>query len=239
MKTSNSRVPVFVYSKDEPSFAPVIYIERDAASSPSLGGTTYFPNAVAKRSTDFGPLRSAVDCQYVARHEYIAKAYGSYRARPFDFHAWVENVCSLTFNFDADADAVASMRIIDQLLIDGDDLLDDAISRICDAVAEYRAVLRDCVTAHKISEDSAKRVFLIVPLLKERNPRFHVDSTNGFFSVDVAAAGGRVMTMQVNDNGYVHFSYVGRGVRVFKLTGTAKFREFEDFQEFDRVLQML
>ncbi len=171
----------------------------------------------------------------VARREPYADALDA--AHCASYAEWVDFVEGMSFDFSrlsAVREEIRSLRSSGSF-----DFWSSMFHKIESAVRSYDEFRLSALGAPSISEESGKRLFLLIPVLAGREPNFHVDASDGCFSVDLGAGGGRIMSVHVGHSGHVNFSYVGKNRKILKITGTAKFRDFGDFEEFERVLRML
>ncbi len=158
---------------------------------------------------------------------------------PFDvdFAAWANYVRDIAVDFEGGV--ADSTFVLEHLGQARRRLWAPIVDRFCAAIREYQEFKAERPDASDVSQDSVRRLLLLIPIIANRSPRFHVDSTDGCFSVDVGVGNDRVMSVHVGGSGHVNFSYVGQKKRIYRLSGTAKFRDLEDYEEFNRVLRML
>ncbi|MBS1169991.1 MAG: hypothetical protein H6R01_909 [Burkholderiaceae bacterium] len=115
------------------------------------------------------------------------------------------------------------------------------IKEFLGAARDYLAQKNELIeeSLSEISSESARRFLFLAPLLADRKFHVYINSTNGCVNVDFGTRDNGVLTTLISDNGQVHYSYVAQNHRIYKLTGTAKFKNSKDFIKFNKILQML
>lgn len=108
-----------------------------------------------------------------------------------------------------------------------------------DAIKDYKDQQKELRHISEISNDSAKRFLCLAPILANHNPRIYIDTSNGCFNIDISTHDNGILSSQVSENGYVYYSLVGQNAKIYKITGTAKFKSSKDFIKFNKILRML
>lgn len=115
----------------------------------------------------------------------------------------------------------------------------DILSEFMMAVQEHKENQSEFKQTHSISIESARRFLFLVPILATYRPRVYIDASNGCFNVDMTTRDNGILSTQISDNGQIHYSYVSQNKKIFKITGTAKFKDSRDFIKFNKILQMI
>ena len=108
-----------------------------------------------------------------------------------------------------------------------------------EATHAYQEHRLESTHAADISADSARNFLYLIPVLAHYSPSISIDSRNGLVNIDVRSHRFGVLSSQVAEDGKVFYSFAGKHDRLFKITGTAKFRTAKDFSQFQRVLNLL
>lgn len=108
-----------------------------------------------------------------------------------------------------------------------------------DAIKDYKDQQKELNHISEISKESAKRFLWLAPILANHNPRVYIDSSNGNFNIDIPTHDNGILSSQISENGYIYYSLVGQNTKIYKITGTAKFKTSKDFIKFNKILRML
>lgn len=113
------------------------------------------------------------------------------------------------------------------------------VDEFMSAVHEHFEQRKDYELISDISNESAKFFLFLVPLFATHKPKVYIDSTNGCVNVDLPTRDNGILSTQISSNGQVHYSLAARNRKIFKISGTAKFKDTKDLIKFNKVLQML
>lgn len=137
----------------------------------------------------------------------------------FDFHAKHKTSIVMDEQFGADATR--------------------AISDLCNAVVDYQLDVPDRGQKSEISEDSAKNYLYLIPAFARRSHHISIDADTGFVNIGFRSKRRELLTALVTSKGEIHYSFVGRGRKLVKMSGTAKIKDKRDFISFKKVLRIL
>lgn len=112
------------------------------------------------------------------------------------------------------------------------------LDKFSEAVQYYKEQCENLVNVKKLSEASALNFLFLVPVLFKYKLQIAVDADTGYLTTTLHAADG-VLTALITDKSEIHFSLVGQGARIFKISGTAKIKDNQDLTKFNRILMML
>ncbi|MBW9090820.1 hypothetical protein JNB91_23700 [Rhizobium wenxiniae] len=115
----------------------------------------------------------------------------------------------------------------------------DLVSRLISAIRDYIEHKAEVASALPVSEAAARNYFYLIPVLFRRAHEITIDADTGFVSVALLCSDDSVMTALITGRGDIHYSYVGRGTKIVKISGVAKIKHSRDFGRFERVLRML
>lgn len=222
MTVKSNKAYLMLMSRPAGGSGDVVHYDLDAKA---------FSSHVVRRSSSLVGYASSVSKRAVEGYVLHDSKNGA------NFSAWVDCIRDLAIDFEEGRGN--PVEILGHFGVARSRLWAPVIERFCTAIRDYQDFKSECAHASDMSQESARRLLLMIPIIANRSPRFHVDSTDGCFSVDVGVRGDRVMSLHVGGNGHVNFSYVGQKKRIYKFSGTAKFKDLEDYEEFDRVLRML
>lgn len=172
---------------------------------------------------------------------YAIKSSGIYssprQSKGTNFDEWCERISLMEINFEREFNS--STDALNFYTSTNPSHSKYALQEFMDAIQDYKEYKKEFDDASEISADSARRFLLILPMLASRKPKIYIDAKNGCFNVDMQTSDNGVLSIQVSDNGQIYYSYVAQYNRIYKITGTAKFKDFKDFLKFNKVLQML
>lgn len=154
-----------------------------------------------------------------------------------NFDDWCNHVNSISIDFENEFDSSIGALIPRHFARLGH--LEEILTGFMNAIKEHKEQQTESPHTHVISKESARRYLLLVPVLASHRPRVHIDASNGCFNVDLIARDNGVLSTQISDNGKIYYSYVSQNKKIFKITGTAKFRDSRDFIKFNKILSML
>lgn len=166
------------------------------------------------------------------------KKYLNYLATG-EFDKWCNFIDSFDFDFCKEFDS--SLKIFDLCENIKYKYWELVVVEFMEAVREYltqRIELKE-ESLSEISSESARRFLFLAPILANHNFQVYIDSTNGCVNVDFGTRDNGVLTTLISDNGHIHYSLVAENKKLYKFTGTAKFKDSRDFIKFNRVLGML
>jgi len=154
------------------------------------------------------------------------------------FDEWCDHVASIGINFDGDLDlgggGIISHKSIEHLSQWG-----VLLNKFMVAIQDYKNHQKELCNLSQISIESARRFLFLMPILVNYNTRVHIDSSNGCFNIDIRTLEKGTLVSQISENGYIYYSYVDQNEKIYKITGTAKFKVAKDFIKFNKVLNML
>lgn len=153
------------------------------------------------------------------------------------FDAWCEHVNSISIDFKDEFNP--STEALELQYPTHSNNWKKVLSEFMIAIREHKEQQNELRHIHAISTESAKRFLLLVPILAVHRPRVYIDASNGCFNVDFVARDNGILSTQISANGQIHYSYVSQNKKIFKISGTAKFKDFKDFIKFNKILQML
>jgi hypothetical protein len=153
------------------------------------------------------------------------------------FDTWCKHVNSISIDLQKEFDP--STEVLELQKFTHFNYWRRALSEFMEAIREHKEQQNEFKHTHAISIESAKRYLLLVPVLANHRPRVYIDASNGCFNVDLTTRDNGILSTQISDNGQIHYSYVSQNKKIFKITGTAKFKDSRDFIKFNKVLQML
>ncbi len=148
--------------------------------------------------------------------------------------SWYELAATARLNFDESIGRLT--RCAPTSIPESFDRLLQKFEQAANAYREYRL---ESSHAADISPDSARNFLYLIPVLAHYSPSISIDSRNGLVNIDVRSHRFGVLSSQVAEDGKVFYSFAGKHDRLFKITGTAKFRTAKDFSQFQRVLNLL
>jgi hypothetical protein len=166
------------------------------------------------------------------------KKYLNYLATG-EFDKWCSFIESVDFDFHKEFNA--SVKVFDFCENVRYEYWQVVVNEFMGAVKEYltqKSELNE-ETLSEISNESARRFLFLAPLLVNRKYQVYIDSTNGCVNVDFGTRNNEVLSTFISDNGHVHYSLVAENKKIYKLSGTAKFKDSRDFIKFNKVLGML
>ena len=147
---------------------------------------------------------------------------------------WIDQAVSATISF-GEIEAETKHSMTSRFPASFENL----ISHLQQAVTNYLEFKSNYDDAPPPSEGSAKSFLFLVPALAPYEPDISIDSTNGCINLSIHSRKSGILTSQISPEGKVYYSFAGRGDRVFKITGTAKFKTARDHLQFRRVLNLL
>lgn len=156
-----------------------------------------------------------------------------------EFDKWCNFIESFDFDFSKKIDS--SVKIFDFCKNTQYEYWQAVVVEFMGAVGEYLTLRSELEkeSLSEISSESARRFLFIAPLLADREFQVYIDSTNGCVNVDFGTRDNGVLTTFISDNGHVHYSLVAENKKLYKFTGTAKFKDSRDFIKFNKLLGML
>lgn len=154
-----------------------------------------------------------------------------------DFDDWCSHVDAIVIDFQKDFNP--SIEALKLCKITQFDYWKSILSEFMEAIKDYTEQQKEFTQTSCISIESAKRFLFLVPVFAAHKPRVYIDASNGCFNVDMPTRDNGILSTQISENGQIHYSYVAQNKKIFKITGTAKFRDSKDFIKFNKVLQML
>jgi hypothetical protein len=170
-------------------------------------------------------------------HKKTETLFSQEKHRELDFDNWCDHVNKISIDFSNKFDASTEALALEE---SGNfESWGKTISEFMDAIRCYKDLENEISHIHSISAISAKHFLLLIPLLDAHNPRIYIDSNNGCFNVDMTTPDNGILSTQVGENGHIHYSYVSQNRKIFKITGTAKFKDQKDYIKFEKVLRML
>ncbi len=113
------------------------------------------------------------------------------------------------------------------------------VSKLIAAVKDYLEHVKEVSQPVSISAESTKNYFYLLPVLLRRTHEVSIDADTGFVSIAFAARDEGLMSALITGKGDIHYSYVSRGTKIVKISGTAKFKHSRDLGKFERVLRIL
>lgn len=153
------------------------------------------------------------------------------------FSAWHDHISKVEINLNNAFDP--SLKVLELCTnIDFEDL-QPTVNELIEAVRDYKECQVDSPNTASISNASAKQFLYLTPVFATHKVRLYIDSSNGCLNVDVLTSGNEKFSTHIENNGTVHYSLIGRGNRLVKISGTAKFKDSRDLKEFGKVLKML
>ncbi len=206
---------------------------------PSSGAITFYnypePKLVFSRDISHQQHRKS---EFFNRATSLSQTYLSVgHFGSVDFDDWCSHIDSITINLDEEFNpSIEALKLCE---ITQFDYWKNVLSEFMEAIKEYGEHQKECTQTSRISTESAKRFLFLVPMLAAHKPRIYIDGNNGCFNVDIATRDNGILSTQISDNGHVHYSYVAQNKKIFKISGTAKFKDSRDFIKFNKVLQML
>lgn len=156
-----------------------------------------------------------------------------------EFDKWCNHVDSIEIDFQKEyCSSIVALTSCEGVRFE---YWENVLWDFTDAVKEYTEQRNDLKEAYhsKISEESARRFLFLAPLLVDHKFHIYIDSSNGCVNVDFCTRDNGLLSTFISENGHVHYSYVAQNKKIFKITGTAKFKNSKDFIKFNKVLQML
>ena len=156
-----------------------------------------------------------------------------------EFNRWCNHIDSIEIDFQKEfSPSIYTLGLCKDVKFD---FWQNVLSDFIGAIKDYNE--KECelenISHSKISEESARRFLFLAPLLADYNFHIYIDSNSGCFNVDLDTKDNGVLTAFISENGNIHYSYVAQNKKIFKITGTAKFKDSKDFIKFNKVLQML
>lgn len=106
-------------------------------------------------------------------------------------------------------------------------------------IAEYKDAQSSFSHIKNISEKSIKNLLYLFPVLCNYSLSVAIDSDTGFINIGVKGNDSSLLNALITNKGEIHYSLVGRSIKIFKISGTAKIKDSRDFKEFRRVMRML
>ncbi|MEI2771869.1 MAG: hypothetical protein ABTR54_07925 [Candidatus Competibacter sp.] len=208
-----------------------LYSKRSILASPIIEEVaSKFVGSPAKRSTVI---------QYVTQPQKHHKRFISVSVLPSDtaFGKWCNYIDSLEINLKGNFDpstCLLSSDVFGPLFSWGNIFIE-----FMRAIECYKELENDRGNLPDISEESARRFLLLAPLLVSTNPKIYLDTQTGNFNFDIIPLENGVLSAQVLPIGAVHYSYVAEHSRIYKITGTAKFKCSLDYVKFSKILRMI
>lgn len=154
-----------------------------------------------------------------------------------NYDAWCAHICSIDMDFEGEF--TPSTEALDFRIIDKSSYFRRLCQEFMDAIEDYKKYQKESTQASKISKESAKRFLLLLPILADYRPKVHIDAQNGCFNFDMQTRDNGILSTQISDTGQVHYAYVAQHTKIYKITGTAKFKDPKDFIKFNKILKML
>lgn len=154
-----------------------------------------------------------------------------------DFDEWCKHVESIAIDFQREFNpTVATLELCN---ISQFNYWNDTLAEFMEAIKDYLEQREQLHELSGISAKSARRFLFLVPVFASHKPRVYIDASNGCVNVDVMTRDNGILSTQISETGQVHYSYVAQNKNIYKITGTAKFKDSRDFIKFNKVLQML
>lgn len=168
----------------------------------------------------------------------LSHVYSSFKyPNSEDFDEWCKHVESIAIDFQREFNpTVATLELCN---ITHFDYWNNTLAEFMEAIRDYLEQRKQLHEISEISEKSARRFLFLVPVFASHKPRVYIDASNGCVNVDVSTRDNGILSTQISENGQVHYSYVAQSKKIYKITGTAKFKDSRDFIKFNKVLQML
>ena len=216
-------------------------VPKDATMHPVVIFKTLPPHAKHILNIERGPSKRVSHKEVwtsIGSSDNVRKIWGSWiasRHQSFSkgrFESWLSRVADLSMDFSK-ADDIESFGFVLSECKEAE----LPILKLIEAVRDYKEELAD--GASPISESSARSYLIIAVLLVNYEFDIYFDSNNGCVSVDISTGNKEILATQFSSDSRVHFSLVGRGKKIFKLSGTAKFKDEVDFVNFDKILRLL
>lgn len=166
--------------------------------------------------------------------EKIKSFYSSITKTSFEeeWYRLVENLAvDLSIKFESklpDLKERYEFSFISRVFKDLDNVIDD-----------YRKDKLERFYIKTISEKSIKNFLYLFPVFYKYSPSVAIDADSGFINAGFIARDSSLLNALITDTGEIHYSLVGKSKRIFKVSGTAKIKDPQDFKEFKRVMKML
>lgn len=210
-------------------------IKHDSMKPP----VTYLSIEDLKTTTaahDLGAQSRRTIGDFVYRKTISHTYYSFEHSESADFDEWCKQVSEIDIDFQGEFNS--SIETL-ECAIRNFSFWKNLVRDFMDAIEDYKGHQKECNNFSQISEGSAKRLLLLIPILANHKPRIYIDANNGCFNADMQTRDNGILSAQISDGGQIFYSYVAQNNKIFKITGTAKFKDFRDFIKFNKVLQML
>lgn len=148
--------------------------------------------------------------------------------------AWCSFVDQIRFDFHGEHLLSAVMT--------GEEISTNAnrvIRDFCSAIVDYRSDMQGIEHKNEISADSARNYLYLIPAFGRHSHHVSIDADTGFINIGFRSRHKELLTALVTSKGEVHYSFVGRGRKLVKISGTAKIKDKRDFISFKKILRML
>ncbi len=153
------------------------------------------------------------------------------------FAEWCKHVDSLDINLEVSSNFLTAL--INSKVFGSSFSWEDILTEFRHAIQCYKELAKDCEHLPEISNESARRFLLLAPLLVGSNPKIYLDTQNGCFTVDIITRENGILSVQISPMGAVYYSCVEEHNRIYKITGTAKFKCSHDYIKFSKILRMI
>ncbi|WP_321919788.1 hypothetical protein [Paraburkholderia tropica] len=156
-----------------------------------------------------------------------------------NFDEWCRHISTVVIDFQRELNESTDLDLLDCNIRDYSRNWKKVVDDFIEAIGDYRQHQEQYSNTSLISEASARCLLFLIPLLAEHKPKIYIDSSNGCFNADMQTRDNGILTTHISGDGKIFFSCVAQNKRLYKITGTAKFKDPVDFIKFNKVLQML
>lgn len=223
------------------------HLKTGETKKSAKGGFSYEIKLIGNRSinsktesqqSSYHSIKKLVSYQVQEVGEQLSRNYLYYEFVSTDiFDDWCRHInntgIDLLSKFDPSIIALESFN--------NNDLMNwkHVLHEFMDAIKDYKDQQKELHHIAEISNESAKRFLWLAPILANHKPRIYIDTSNGCFNIDISTHDNGILSSQISENGYVYYSLVGQNAKIYKITGTAKFKSSKDFIKFNKILRML
>jgi hypothetical protein len=199
----------------------------------------------------YGLVKRAFDGDFKkVEVSYYQPSLDKYQGRLTEYHAtsvfqtpseqdisdWLAQAVDMVIDFDAAFDHRGHHHFTDSNFpVSYKKLLSD----FQEALWEYLEFQKSTDGVPTPSEPSVRSFLFLIPSLALFDPDISIDSANGCVNLSIHRGKFGVLTSLIGSDGRVYYSFAGRSERIFKITGTAKFKTARDHMQFSRVLNLL
>lgn len=153
-------------------------------------------------------------------------------------NGWLNYVSSINVDFSENSLGYKSdLEEINKILYKKN--WNGSIKKFDDAINAYINASKSNRNLKIISSASAKNFLYLIPTISTYSHHIAIDADTGYFNLTFRSKDNGIMTVLITERGELHYSLAEIGMKIVKISGTAKIKDPHDFSKFNKILSML